>query len=183
VARATVDPRFADSLKEREIVAEHAERLLTLVQEARSLSADTLQIATATLGATRSESKERAALLDALREIQAAARQKHAATKPTVLRDYGIGARLTTRSFSSLIGIAEAVLEKLTDEALPGITDARKQLFADALSAYRSADAAQGGNRRGASALKTRRDSAIDAVKSARRTIQFAADAAWPYTG
>lgn len=182
VGRTAKDPRYAEALAVREVTPAQADELLALVAEARNFSADAVQATTEAQFSTKTEGAERRALLEAVREVQAAARQKYSSTNKFALRDYGVGTRLTTRSFESLTGIADAILEKLGDDALPGITAATLTAFADALAAYRNADGAQGTKRSNAIAKREKRDELLKAVKSARRTIQFAADAEWPYS-
>ena len=182
VGQAAKNPVYAGDLKSREVTAAHAETLLALVRDARNLAADAVQTGTEAQISTKAEGAERRGLLESIREVQAAARQKYASTNKLALRDYGVGTRLTTRSFESLTGIADAIREKLSDDALPGITAERLTAFTAALDAYKSADGAHGTKRSNAIALRERRDETLKAVKAARRTIQFAADAAWPYS-
>ncbi|MCX6368863.1 MAG: hypothetical protein NTX57_19445 [Armatimonadetes bacterium] len=118
--------------------------------------------------------------MELLREIHAAARQKFASTAPEKLRDYGIGAHLGILSFVNFTGIAEAIYEKLDDEPLPGINAAKQAAFRAALDAYKNTDTRQNASRSTASGLRAQRDEALKAIKAARKTIQFAAEAQWP---
>ena len=182
VGHAARDLRYAEALSHREVTPFQADELLALVQEARNFGTDAVHATTKAEIPTKTEGAERRALLEAVREVQAAARQKYSATNKLALRDYGVGTRLTTRSFESLTGIADVILEKLGDDTLPGITAAKLTSFQAALSAYRNADGVQGTKRSNAIAKREKREELLKAVKSARRTIQFAADAEWPYS-
>jgi hypothetical protein len=182
VAKAVKHPDYASALVVREVTAAQADALLALLATARGFSDDAVQTSTESMGSTRTESAERSALMVAIREVQAAARQKHAATHPEKLRDYGIGVPLGSMGFVRLTGIAEAIYEKTGDETLPGITEAKRDTLHAALDAYKTADTTQGAKRSGASVLRTQRDQTLKEIKAARRTVQFAADAQWPYT-
>jgi hypothetical protein len=182
VANAVKNPSYAGALATREVTTEQADVLLDLIANARTLANDAVQTSTEGIMGTRTESAERTALLEAVREVQAAARQKHDATHPEKLRDYGIGVRLTSMGFVSLTGVVEAIYNKTGDEALPGITEAKRTALLAALTAYKAADSTQGAKRSGASALRTQRDEVLKEIKAARRTIQFAADAQWPFS-
>ena len=182
VAKAVKLPEYAPALAKREITTQLADDLLAKITTARGFADDAVQTSTEGLGSTRTESVERTALMAAVREVQASARQKHAATAPEKLRDYGIGTRLGSIGFARLTGIVEAIYNKTGDEALPGITAAKRDALHAALEAYKSADTSQGAKRSSASGLRAQRDEALKEIKAMRRTLQFAAEAQWPST-
>ena len=116
-----------------------------------------------------------------MQEVQAAARQKYARTDATKLADYFIGQKLDD-SRALLEQYSSAVIEKLTTDTLPGITAAKKTALADLRQDYVDADDTQAGQQ---SEATTERDDLVIMLKSItdrRMTIQFAADAEWPYT-
>lgn len=182
VARAAKDPKYTQVLADRDLPAGAAAALEALVTAARGFSAGAVKVSAEAEGSTRTESAERTALVAALRGVQAAARQKHAQSAPEKLKTFGIGTRLGTIGFARLTGIADAVLDTLTGDTLPGIKAAQQQELKDALAAYRSADANQGTAQSTATALRTQRDATLKEIKAARQTIQFAAEGAWPYS-
>lgn len=182
VANAVKNPSYAPALAARDVTEAQADALLAKITTARGFADDAVQTSTEGLVSTRTESVERTALMAAVREVQASARQKHAATHPEKLRDYAIGVRLGSLGFARLTGVVEAIYNKTGDEALPGITAAKRDALHAALETYKSADTSQGAKRSKASVLRTQRDEALKEIKAMRRTLQFAAEAQWPST-
>jgi hypothetical protein len=127
-------------------------------------------------------------LMRAIRQIQAAARQKYAVSQPAVLQDYYIGQKIDANQ-DTLEQVGTAILDKIsppegsttTADVLPGVTAGKIAALSSAVSAYTAAWSAQAS----AQSDKTKGHIALAAlVKSIddrRRIVQFAVDGEWPF--
>ncbi|MEO7934454.1 MAG: hypothetical protein ABIT76_14990 [Chthoniobacterales bacterium] len=179
LAQLTADaaePPAEDDLTEAEIQA-----LLTDCATVRDFSSRAAAATTAKTDYTDEEIDARAALMEIIRFIQARARVKHHAQRPTVLLDYGIGIDLLV-SRSILEQYATAIHLKTATDILSKVTAAKRQALLDALAAYRAAQTNQTGGQSTATQLRTSRDTLLDQTVAGRMKIQFSADAEWPHT-
>lgn len=107
------------------------------------------------------------------------------------MQDYYIGKRLAENR-AALEQYSQGILLKLQGnpganplipaDPLPGITAAKITLLGDLLHLYTDAQTAQTGEQSDATDERTARDNLISDITHQRITIQYAADAEWPYT-
>jgi hypothetical protein len=179
-ATAKKEP-YKAALKTRDIAETLIGNLDNALLACRNAIADAVESDTAVRLATTTESDARKALLAGLREVQTAARQKFARTRPEALKDYYIGEKLGNANRATLVQIAEGILQRLADQSLPGITPETIAALRAQRTAYTQANADQSGH---AAAAKSHRDAALAQLKIAtdlRLTVQFAADALYPF--
>ena len=181
IARAAQKTAYAAALLLRDILAAFVTLLLTDIAAARKKAADALQSTSGKESATVSEATAQKSLLIAMQEVQAAARQKYARTDPPKLQDYFVGSRLD-ESRALLEEYSAAVIEKLGTDTLPGITPAKVTALGTLRTAYVNADDTQGGAQSDATTERGDLVPMLKSITDRRMTIQFAADAEWPYT-
>lgn len=181
IADAAKKTTYAPALAARGIDAAFVTQLLADIKACRDTSAGAIRGTTGASEAAQATRTTRDALVAAIQEVQAAASQKHASTDPIALRDYFIGERLAA-SHAALSQYVEAILQKLATDPLPGITPARIEALVDLRDAWDAARAARTGNQSDATAARALRDEQLHTIMTRRRTIQYAADAQWPYT-
>jgi hypothetical protein len=181
IGLAAQKPVHAPRLAARDITAGFVTTLLTDVDAARKKAAAAVRDTTGTRSATLSEDSTEQALLVALHEVQAAARQKYARSEPAKLLDYLIGTRLN-QSRPLLEQNSETVIEKLGTDSLPGITAAKVTNLITLRAACIAANSTQGGSQSDATSDRAQLGHMIDSITDRRLTIQFAADAEYPCT-
>ncbi len=149
---------------------------------------------------TAVEGQAKKALLKSMTEIQSAAKQKYARSKPVMLQDYCVGKDLDA-SRAALEQYSQNILQKLGGEppritsdssrsesatgtippdALPGITSEKVTLLSALRSKWLDTQASQANSQALATSLRTERDRLIQTITDKRIQIQFAAEAEWP---
>lgn len=145
--------------------------------------------------ATGGKTGTKKTLLRAIRQIQAAAKQKYAVSQPAILKDYYVGQKIDATQ-DTLEQVGTAILDKISPpevpamaakgsapaaDVLPGVTAGKIAALSDAVDAYTTAWSEQAS----AQSEKTKGHIAVAAlVKSIddrRRIVQFAVDGEWPY--
>jgi hypothetical protein len=76
----------------------------------------------------------------------------------------------------------QAIITKLGADTLPGITPAKVANLPVLLTAYFTAAADPGSQQSDATTRRKQRDAQVQSITDRRITVQFAADAEWPYT-
>ena len=171
---------YATPLATRAITAEIVTAFMAAIAAARTQAAQSVQSTNAKAGATQAEGLAEMDLVHALQEVQAAARQKHFASSPNTLGDYYIGQKLNeTRAL--LQQYYEGILDQLATDTLPGITPAKITALSDLWAAIAEADEAQADAQGDATTGRGTLEDQVKAITTTRMTIQFAADAEWPY--
>lgn len=134
--------------------------------------------------ATGSEGAERTTLLNGLQEAQALAKLRLTLhpTETALKARYFIGSTLRTMSRADLESAAERMIAHLKTDNLTGMDVAKLSALESSLTAWRSADRTQGGERSGAITTRGELMERFAEVERQRRAIQLAADAAFPYT-
>ena len=200
VKSARTDP-YKTALAAREITTAVVDHLAELCFDARRRTAKVVREETAGETLTlRAAGRERE-LVILLQEIQAAAKQKYARREPSRLQDFFIGDRLNPNE-ATLHQNAFSIAELLTpqtgtdlataSERLPGITlakiDRLRSLInlpptgSSSSSASSSSSTSDTLIPPDAVADRAERDLLIGEINDRRMEIQFAADAAYPYT-
>lgn len=172
-------PAHAPKLAEREIDEAFVTALSGKCKTARGLLGEAVDKTTDKEGATGTEGGAKSALLELVREMQSAARQKWADEKPGELKDYYIGSNID-QSRAVLEQAVAGILEKLKTDKLPGITAAKVTALGAALKTYQDCDVVQAGAGSDATGTRLSLDDLIVAIDKDRRKILFAVEAAWP---
>ncbi len=172
---------YAAKLAEREIDAGFVSTLLSDVEAARKKSATALRSTTSKESATVTEDHTERDLVVALQEVQSAAKQKYARSDAARLQDYLVGTRLNA-SRPTLEQASLNIIDKLGEDSLPGITATKITNLSTLRQAWIAADSDQGGNQSTATTSRKTLEDMIQSITDRRVTIQFAADAEWPYS-
>ena len=130
---------------------------------------------------TDTESTEKQALMDAIKEVQKRAKLKHEDTNPATLKDYAIGDKWYN-SRAILEQTATNILLKLATDTLPGIDVAKVAALQKALDDYRGVQTEQTGSQGLATGLRAEIEAELKDIAKRRRKIQLCADAEWPST-
>ena len=189
VSTAAAKDEYASVLEtEHEIAPDFIAQLAADCATARGSLGQFVENAVAKNVATGGKTGTKQTLMRAIRQIQAAAKQKYAGNQPLMLKDYYIGQKIDANQ--DLLGqIGTAILDKIsppegstaTADVLPGVKAGKISALTSAVAAYTSAWNAQAS----AQSDKTKGHLAVAAlVKSIddhRRLVQFAADGEWPF--
>ena len=97
-----------------------------------------------------------------------------------MMHDYMISERINQNQ-KTVKQAVEAIIVKLGKDTLPGITPAKVANLQPLLAAYMTAISNPGGDQSEAIKLRAQRDAALQSINDRRATIQFAADAEWPF--
>ena len=178
---AAQKPAYAPALAVREITAAEVTQLVADILTCRQTAAAATQSTTGRKVATNAMHTAETSLLTALHEVQAAARQKYARTNPTALDDYMVGHILNPNQATFKESV-QAIIKKLGTDTLPGITPAKVTNLQTLLDAYTTLAANPDSQQSDATTERRQRDAQISSITDRRLTIQFAADAEWPYT-
>jgi hypothetical protein len=110
-----------------------------------------------------------------------AARQKYARTNPVMMNDYLVSHRLNPNQATFKESV-QAVITRLGSDTLPGITPAKVVNLQTLLTAYGTAAANPTSMQSDATTQRKQRDAQVSSITDRRMTIQFAADAEWPFS-
>ena len=180
VVLAAQKPAPATALATRDVTAEFVTALLNDIKVARNEIANAVQSTTTKTGATLTGGVAQGNLVHALQEVQAAARQKYFTADPTKLADFFIGENLD-ENIPLLRQYSQGIIEKLGTDTLPGITTAKAEALGTLLGALNTALASQESAQSGATTTRTTVEDQLKSITARRMTIQFAADAHWPW--
>jgi hypothetical protein len=178
---AAQKPAYAGPLALREITSAEVTQLVADILACRQTAAAASQSTTGRKVATDAMHTAETSLLAALHEVQAAARQKYARTNPTQMEDYMVGHILNPNQATFKESV-QAIIKKLGTDTLPGITPTKVTNLQTLLDAYTTLAANPDSQQSDATTERRQRDAQIASITDRRITIQFAADAEWPYT-
>ena len=132
---------------------------------------------------THSEGDAETLLVEAIRQVQAAASQKYKRDPAQAgrLSDYHIGAGLT-RNRAQLAQAAEGILQQLATDTLPGVTDADKAALKALRDTWSSSDSAQAQHKAASQSVREEAKALLKTITDRRITLQYAAEALYPYT-
>jgi len=117
-------------------------------------------------------------LIEALRTPISRAKQKHAGRNPALLEKYHVGHGLEGAR-SSLVQFGTDVLEALKTDRLQGINAKEKSRLTAAVQTLKTLQAEQ---EAAGAAERAALVAQVASIELRRRSIQFAADAIWPWT-
>jgi hypothetical protein len=172
---------YAPKLSGREIEPGFVDTLLDDIKSARKKASDAVHGTSGKESSSLSEDNTEKELVIALQEIQSAAKQKYARTDPPRLQDYYVGTRLNANR-AMLEQASQGMINQLQNDTLPGITPIKIANLETMRQAYVGANATQGDMQSGATTDRRSLEDMIHSITDRRVTIQFAADAEWPYS-
>ncbi|HEY5232720.1 MAG TPA: hypothetical protein VIK35_04215 [Verrucomicrobiae bacterium] len=180
VCAAAQKTDYAAALAPREIDPASVAQLVLDIKACRDLAASAAQSTTLKQSDTGGAHTAVDNLMTAIHEIQAAARQKYARTNPVMMHDYMVSQRINQNQ-NIVKQSVDSIIAKLGKDTLPGITPVKVASLQPLLDAYMSAIANPTGDHSAAIKLRAQRDAALQSINDRRATIQFAADAEWPF--
>jgi hypothetical protein len=181
ITLAALKPAYAAKLAAGDIAGAFVEQLKTDCGLARKKSGDAVQGTTGKESATATETAAQKALVKAIQTIQSRARQKYFFTDPDALTAYYIGTDRIDANRAILEQVSQAIIDKLATDTLPGVTAAQKTALGELRQAYINANSAQTGAQSTATSARTDLEAMLKSITQRRMTIQFAADAEWPW--
>jgi hypothetical protein len=175
---------FAAALNARGIDSAFITAFENDIAAARSTAAGAVSGTASRQSATAAESDAMDDLKNAIRETQAAAKQKYTGGDTAQLGNYYVGEPLKQRG--RLEQIAAAIADRLGGatpaDTLPGINAAKVAQLRTLLTAYRDTNVAQTAAQGAATGARSTLSTELDSINKRRRQIQFAADAEWAFT-
>ncbi|WP_395143471.1 hypothetical protein [Armatimonas sp.] len=175
---------YATVLERYDISRAFIQTLATDSAQCRTHFADAVQAVDKKRGQTRAESSGKKSLLLLVRKVQAAASVKYArdATQAAVLKDYYIGVELTG-SAARLAQYSAAILEKLGEDTLPGISSATVAALSDARAQWWSAHEGQQAAQDEATRKRAEGQAQLKIITDRRIRVQYAIESEYPYNG
>lgn len=180
----------ADALALQDVSAAFVLDLQRRIAAAGELVTSITSARTGTKGATRGEGEAKAALLAAAGAIQSGARRKFARSQPERLALYGCGGGkdLVGMNRAKLSAAIATLIKTAKLDGLSGAGDAKTNAVQAAFDAWNNFDATQTtsgtAETTARAALRTllfgTDGKGTTGIAADRRTIQYAADAAWP---
>jgi hypothetical protein len=181
ITLAALKPAYAAKLAAGDIAGTFVEQLKTDCGLARKKGGDAIQGTTGKESATATEAAAQKALVKAIQTIQSRARQKYFFSDPDALTAYYIGTDRIDANRAILEQVSQAIIDKLVTDTLPGVTAAQKTALADRRADYVNANTTQSGAQSDATTARTALEAMLKSITQRRMTIQFAADAEWPW--
>ncbi len=174
---------YADKLRARDLDSDFISSLSDDVTAARAKISSAVNETSAKTGATADEANASKALLQALQEVQAAAKQKYGRSQPKQLGAYHVNQRLDANR-ATLEQTSQDIIDKLSSDTLPGFTSGSPKVanLTTLRTAYVNSKSPQMTAR---TAAVSDRKAVADLVKSItdrRIALQYAVDAEWPYS-
>ena len=145
--------------------------------------------------ATGGKTGTKQTLKRAIRKIQAAAKQKYAASQPVMLKDYYVGKKIDANQ-DTLEQVGTAIRDKISPpeaaakadkaaapaaDVLPGITAGKIAVLSDAVDAFTSAWSAQTSAQSDKSKGHIAVAALVKSIDTRRRIVQYAVDGEWPF--
>ena len=173
---------YAPLLTARDITGVFVTQLDTDIAACQARIGKAIDLTSDIRTATDAEAQAQSNLITALKEVQAAAKQKYSRTTPAQMKDYFVGEKLDT-SRATLVQIADSISEKLKTDTLPGIDAAKVTALKTLRDAYTAANSGQGDVQSKATTERNGIEADVKSITDRRVQIQFAADAQWPANG
>ena len=180
VCAAASDKDYKDDLLTEEITETFVADTAALSVECRQLMTGAHQDTTTRTGATTTETKARKLFIALLHDAQSRARQKHEDDAAETLSDYYVSTNLDNANFAQLKQISQSILEKLPNDALPGMTPAKIKALSAARQAWLDADTSQGTAQTSSGVKHGSLTEKMALLLARRRKIQLAADRIFP---
>jgi hypothetical protein len=176
-------PAYAPALAAREIDTPFVTTLAADVATARTQLAQGVDSTSTKTTDTVAESTSEKNLMDALHEVQSAAKQKYGRSQPTALSAYHVNSHpRMDSSRATLTQAAQNIITKLATDTLPGITPVKVANLTNLRTAYVNSKGAQTGDQSDATSARMQLANQIHSITDRRIQLQHAADAEWPFT-
>lgn len=172
---------YATKLATHGITAEFVTDIVDDIAAARARSTAAVQSTDSKVSATSAQNTCARKLLRGLRVVQTAARQKYRFTDPARLGDYYVGQRVN-ESRAVLDQTSQSIISKATTDALPGISPAFLTALETDRLEWKNCTAQQISQQSTAKTQRAERNGEVDSIQQRRIELQFAADAAWPWS-
>jgi hypothetical protein len=179
VTTAAKKSEYASKLVEHEIDSEFVSMLETDIANCHRRVGRATDFTSDLRVATEAEAQAKTTLLNCIKGVQAAAKQKYSRTTPRQLKDYFVGEDLDS-SRAMLTQIADSILEVLTKDTLPGINGIKTAACKVARDAYENAHNAHVDLQSKATSERNAIETLVKSITDRRVQIQFAADGEWP---
>ena len=170
---------YASGLARRGITNDFVTTLANDILVAGGKARTAVESGHARKAATRIEKETEQKLVESLRELQAAARQKHLPENPALLGQYYVGQDLAANR-PTLEAISQNVINKANEERPPGVDTGLIVRVTNERTAYVKAGASQTDKAGKAKLGRAERESMVKDIIVRRKKIQYAADAQWP---
>ena len=131
--------------------------------------------------ATADETTAAYKLIAGLQEVQKAAKQKYGRKNRIALAAYLIGKKLNG-SRPNLLQTSQSIVEKVTDDTLPGFTTAKIKAVNTLRTKWIEANGKQTDSRSASLTTRAELKTLLKSIDERRAAIQNAADAEWPHT-
>jgi hypothetical protein len=176
---ALVAQKYAEAMAHQKITAQFTGTLLSDIEEARAKSSGAVDATSRAEADTDAVQASMQKLIQALRQVQAAARKEFRNSNPSKLNAYYIGERIDANR-EILEECAQGILANAGVDR-PGAVNTEFVVRAEAArSAYTQSKLAKVSGQSQAKTKRLERNAAVASIVQRRREIQFAADAQWP---
>ncbi len=179
ILRNALKPEYRGELEARLITMAFLAGLREKIDACRALASGGLGSRADCQSLVRATRAAKEVMMEKLREIQAAAKQKFARKAPVKLKDYFIGMEIDANE-PILWTVVFGILAVATDDALPGITP---EMIAEAKAASETWDRVRferDSSKCSSVGNTALRAQAVKEITDRRMEIQFAAESTWP---
>ena len=172
-------PEYAPSLEQRGIAAAFVTTLLADITAAEQKAQAAVACTSASRDAARGEEAATQTLVDSLRTIQSAARQKHLPERPELLANYYVGEDIA-QSSPLLQAHSQNIITQANQERPPGVDTNVIARVQSERAAVITANATQNAELSKGKQGRAERNALVKSIVARRKKIQYAADAQWP---
>ena len=172
-------PEYAPALELRGIAAAFVTALLADITAAEQKAQLAVASTSASRDAARGEQAAAQTLVDSLRTIQSAARQKHLPERPELLGNYYVGEDIA-QSGPLLQAHSQNIIHQADQERPPGVDTTVIARVQSERGAVIAANATQNAELSKGKQGRAERDALVKSIIARRKKIQYAADAQWP---
>ena len=179
VCAAALKPEYAATLNAGGISNDFVIALVNDIAKAGEKVQAAVQSTNARKAATRAQATAEAKLVDSLRTVQAAARQKHLPSNPEALGNYHVGKDIN-QSRPLLEAYSQNVIQQANEERPPGVNTEVVERLTNERAAYVQTGVAQSTEMSKGKQDRAERDALVKDIIARRKKIQYAADRIWP---
>jgi hypothetical protein len=179
VCAAALKPEHAAALATGGISNDFVIALVNDIAKAGEKVQAAVQSTNARKAATRAQAEAEQKLVDSLRAIQAAARQKHLPSNPEALGNYHVGQDIN-QSRPLLEAYSQNVIHQAEEERPPGVNTEVVVRLTNERAAYVQAGEAQSAEVSKGKQGRAERDALVKDIIARRKKIQYASDRIWP---
>lgn len=181
VCRSAAKPDRAPALLLKGITAAFVALLDAKLKILRQKSSSAVDYTVDKESATLTEDYARTVLLGDLRDLQGAAKQAFEKTNPLKLKEYLVGERIE-QSRAVLEESAEIIIAKANNDRPAGVDTNFITKSQGDLAVYNQEQTKQESDQSSAQGMRSQRNGLLAEIMADCRTIQIAADRAWPFS-